>query len=226
LELAEVFTGNAGSANPAFLHRLETSIDRGFAAVRRNQCYESMNRNHLGFTLMELLVSVGLITVFMVLMIPCWGAMSRSRARQAATGIVLTSMERARNAAITGKNNVWVIFRDSAGVNQASLRTLIKKDSMITPLGPWQPLPAGISFLKDSATLMQEHPPGDVLAASLNGQPPATGELFGALMFQNSGRIGIPLSGGTPLAIHLSSVSGHPPGQIILSRATGRATSQ
>lgn len=175
-----------------------------------------------GFTLMEILVTITLITVLMALVIPCWGVIARSRARQAATGIVMDSLEHARNVAITGKNNVWVIFQHQEGIHQDSLRTLVKQGAGISPLGSWQVLPTGTSFHTDA--LMEERPPAEILTIALNGKSPQSGETFGAVMFQSSGRIGIPLPGSHPLSLQLDSQSGISPEPITLSRATGRAT--
>ena len=176
-----------------------------------------------GFSLMEILGTITLIAALLSVAVPCWGALTRSRARQAATGIVMESLERARQSAITGKVSHWVIFRHRPGSRNDSLRTLSRQEGAITPLGGWQPLPAGVSFGTGTGTLMKEEPPKEILSAALGNQPAGTGETFGALMFQSSGRIGIPSAGGTPLALQLFSQIGGPVLTITLSRATGRS---
>jgi prepilin-type N-terminal cleavage/methylation domain-containing protein len=183
-------------------------------------------RKLCGFSLLEVLVTLALITLLISLIIPCWGVISRSRARQAATAVVMESLEQARYAAITKKTDVWVIFRHTEGLNPDALRVLARQASVSSPLTAWQPLPKGTSFYLGEDTLMKERPPEEVLTSSLNGSPPPSKDLFGAIMFQRSARIGVPLFGGNSLVIQLASPSGIAPGKILLSRATGRATFQ
>ena len=176
-----------------------------------------------GFSLMEILVTITLIAAMLSVAVPCWGALTRSRARQAAMGIVMESLEHARQSAITGKVSHWVIFRHQTGSRQDSLRTLSRQGSAITPIGGWQLLPAGVSFATGTGTLMQEEPPKEILSAALGNPPLDTGETFGALMFQSSGRIGIPSAGGAPLSLQLISQAGALVQTVTISRATGRA---
>ncbi len=179
-----------------------------------------------GFSLLEVLVTLALMTLLISLIIPCWGVISRSRARQAATAVVMESLEKARYAAITQKTDVWVIFRHTEGFNPDALRILSRQASASSPLSAWQSLPKGISFYDGEDTLMKERPPEEVLTSSLNGSSPPPRDLFGSIMFQRSARIGVPLLGGNSLVIELASPAGISPGKILLSRATGRATFQ
>ena len=173
---------------------------------------------------MEVLVTITLIAALMSLAVPCWGAITRIRARQAATGIVMESLEYARQAAITGKTSVWVVFRHESEMKNDSLRILSKQAGVIAPLNGWQPLPLGTSFGTSGENLMKESSPKDILPAALNNQPAGSGEIFGSLMFQSSGRIGVPLPGGNSLTLQLESKSGGASQTVTLSRATGRAS--
>lgn len=183
-------------------------------------------RKRSGFSLLEILVTMSLIAVLAALIVPCWGMITRSRSKQVATSLVMESLEGARQRAITSKNDIWVVFQHPGGIAHDSLRLLSKQSGIITPLDKWQPLPSGISFNSGSDSLMKEHPSADLLASSLNGQTPAAGTLFGTVMFQRSGRIGIPLPGGYPLLLGLDSLAVPLAASIVLSRATGRATCQ
>ena len=173
---------------------------------------------------MEVLVTITLIAALMSLMVPCWRALTRIRSKQAAAGIVMESLEHARQSAITSKATAWVVFRHNGGIRNDSLRILRKQGGTISPLNGWIPLPMGISFGTGTENLIHEPPPKDILSASLNNKSAAAGDVIGSVMFQSSGRIGVPLPGGNALAILLETQSGTPAQTITLSRATGRAT--
>jgi type II secretory pathway pseudopilin PulG len=178
-----------------------------------------------GLTLLELLATLALVTALTTLAIPCWGMIARSRARTASVSIVMGTLERARQTALSTKNDVWVLLRHPGGGLPDSLRLLTKKGSLITPLDSWQSLPDGITF-HEKESLMEEHPNENLLSVALNGGKPSSDTLYGSVMFQSSGRIGIPAPGGPPLTLSLDSKTGSHPEEIVLSRATGRATYQ
>jgi len=180
-----------------------------------------------GFSLLEVMLTMGLIALLMALTIPCWNAISRSQSRHASTTLVMESLEQARLAALTSKNDVWVIFRSERSSGPNSLRLLSKQGSAITPLAPWQKLPPGIAFREEEDSLMKEKPPGYILSAALNGQSPNNQDHYGSLMFLQSGRVGVPIAGGNTLQLALVSTPAKGLfSTILLSRATGRATCQ
>lgn len=181
---------------------------------------------HAGFSLLELLVTITLIAALASLVVPCWGMITRSRAKQAATSLVMDSLERARHSAIAKKNDVWVVFQHQESLTQDSLRLVIKQDGVIIPLDGWQPLPNGISFECNSASLMKQSPPEEILSSIVPDESSKKGATFGSLLFQRSGRVGVPMPGGVPLVLLLNSPSNPAPISIMLSRATGRATTK
>lgn len=178
------------------------------------------------FSLLEILVTMTLIVALVSLAVPCWGVITRSRSQQAATSLVMSSLERARVAAIAQKCNLWVVFQHRQPPKQDSFRLLSKQGLIMTPLGAWQCLPAGISFHPGAGSLMQAPPPTEVVASSFNGLNAPEGASFGVLMFLGSGRVGMPLPGGPPLLLRLDSISKSTPTEILISRATGRATTE
>ncbi len=169
---------------------------------------------------------MSLIIALAALVVPGWGMIARSRSKQVATSLVMDSLERARQTAITNKKDVWVIFQHPAGTACDSLRLLSKEGSVITPLDRWQSLPGGITFCETVDSVMKEPPPNDLLLSAFNAQKPPVGSHYGAVMFQRSGRIGIPLPGSHPLVLGLDAASVPLPESITLSRATGRALYQ
>ena len=213
----------------SFLNRPKEEIPSICASVRRTPLLFLQSRFYQssGFSLLELMMTVALISVLMALMIPCWGAITRSRSRQAGTTLVMETLELARTAAITGKTDVWVVFRNEGGSSHGSLRILSRQGTRIQPLGPWQKLPAGISFLGGVDSFMKEKPPGEVLSSSLGTQVRTNDEDFGSVMFQRSGGIGMPLPGSNALQLELANnPDTNACSTITLSRATGRAGCQ
>ena len=198
--------------------------------MRRRQSNILQKKSPFGFTLafslLEILVTVTLIVALVLLMVPCWGMITRSRSKQAATNLVMGSMEQARHAAIAQKFDLWVVFQHRQPPALDSFRLVSRQGSIIIPVNAWQNLPAGVSFHPGSGSLMQDPPPANVLSSSLDGLNVPEGTSFGSLMFLGSGRVGIPLPGGAPLVLKLDSLSSSIPAEILISRATGRATTQ
>jgi hypothetical protein len=172
------------------------------------------------------MVTMALIVGLVTFAIPCWGMIARSRSKQAAIGMVMNSLEQARQAALIRKSDVWVIFHHPGGLKPDAFRIIAKQNKEITPLDAWHFLPERISFTDATDSLMKERPPTDILLASMNGQTLPTGTLFGGVMFQRSGRVGVPLPGGNSLELNFDSTGTALSESITLSRATGRATSQ
>ena len=178
----------------------------------------------IGFTLLELLVTVTVIAALASLALPAWGLLAKSGARRTATTTVMEALERARSQAITTKRDVWVLFsHEIADGGADAIRLLAKEAGLFLPLGPWIKLPPAISFREGSGTLMDERPPEDVLKAAFAGVSQSEGCTVGALMFRRNGGIGIPPQGGNSLNITLGPSKGSD-ATISLARATGRAS--
>ena len=183
-----------------------------------------------GLTLTELLVVMAVIAALVSLAVPTWGAITRSQANSAAVSLVMGTLEQARLAAVSGKKETWVLFRNNDELKQASLRILTRDGIGSTgyvSLGNWTMLPRGITFQVGEETLMDQKPPVEVIVAALGAAiaaavPPATS--LGGVMYQRSGRIGIPQQGGPALLLRLRSPKGPLPAPIELSRGSGRAS--
>ena len=181
-----------------------------------------------GVTLTELLVVLAVIAVLVSLALPAWRAITRSHANNAAMSLAMGTLEQARLAAVSGKKEVWVVLRNEEALKKGSLR-LVTRDgnkgsalqSLVAP-GNWIQLPRGITFQTGEGTLMDQHPPAEVIATALGGSP-SQGLSLGGVMFQRSGRIGIPQQGGPGLSLRLKNHKGPLPSSLELARGSGRA---
>ncbi len=187
------------------------------------------NSTRSGFTLTELLLVMAVIAALVSLAVPAWGAITRSQTSSAAVSLVMGTLEQARLAAVSGKKEVWVLFKNDDTRKQASLRIVTREgiggtvSVPFTSVGSWTMLPRGITFQTGENTLMDQKPMVEVIAAAM-GAPIPPGISLGGVMFQRSGRIGLPQQGGPALLLCLQSIKGPLPTPIQLSRGSGRAS--
>jgi hypothetical protein len=133
-------------------------------------------------------------------------------------------LEQARIAATSAQREVWVVFRHAEKGGKDALRIVSRTEDGYAPVGTWSSLPAGVSFLAGTDSVMEERPPATVLSKAIAGSTTAEGSSYGAIMFQRTGRIGIPKRDGIKLAVTLTRTASSDLTTILLSRATGRAT--
>ena len=176
-----------------------------------------------GVTLLELLVTITVIAAVASLSIPAWSAIIRAGAGKNADRIVMESMEQARTSAIAARKEVWVVFDHAPAGKPDGLRIISRNRDTVSADGGWHYLPKGIAFHPGAGTLLEEQPPSEVLSSAINGNR-APGETFGGVLFQRSGRIGLPAQGGNQLTLRFDSDTGSTPEPINISRATGRAS--
>ena len=165
---------------------------------------------------------MAVIAALLSLAVPTWGAITRSQANSAAVSLVMGTLEQARLAAVSGKKEVWVLFKNDDARKQASLRIV-----PFTSMGSWTMLPRGITFQTGDNSLMDQRPLVEVIAAATAtaiAAPVPPSISVGGMMFQRSGRVGIPQQGGPSLLLRLQSPKGPFPTPIELSRGSGRAS--
>jgi hypothetical protein len=173
--------------------------------------------------LTELLVTMTVIAALASLSVPAWKALQRAGSCKAATSLVMDCLERARGEAISGKKEVWLLFRHTTGGERDALRIVSRGEEGYAPMGPWVRLPAGVTFHDEPGTLIEERPPGDLLTVACRDADRDAKEVFGSVMFRRSGGIGIPAQGGNRLCIGVGPRSKAAATTINLARASGRA---
>lgn len=110
-----------------------------------------------GFTLLELLVVIGIIALMLVVLIPAVNSLSKSSGRKAAIGSLLGTLEQARGHAIATGRPSYVVFPAFTAGDQKTLDRYhyrafsIYEDDPANPVTPkqitkWQTLPTGVAL--------------------------------------------------------------------------------
>ena len=115
------------------------------------------------FTLLELLVVIGIISILLVAIIPAVNSLSKSSGRKAAVSNLLGAIEQARAQAIKDGQATYVVFPDVlpgspdvATIQRYAYHSYaIFEDDTATPgavkqLTPWRSLPTGVSVRSGS----------------------------------------------------------------------------
>ncbi|HEY2799946.1 MAG TPA: prepilin-type N-terminal cleavage/methylation domain-containing protein [Chthoniobacterales bacterium] len=113
------------------------------------------------FTLVEMLVVIGIISLLLVAVIPAVNSLSKSNGRKAAISNFINAVEQARALAITSGSATYVVFGDetltspddSSPDRYRAKAYIIFQDKNFVPVAvsKWYFLPTGISFLPGSS---------------------------------------------------------------------------
>jgi len=175
-------------------------------------------RSKSGFTLVELLVVVGIMLALLGTLGVALAGSSGQRARQGAINLVLNTFEQARVAALENGTDVYVAFADGdlVGVeDEARYRTFIvfrdRTSSDQPPAGAgvsrfvfltdWKRLPRGVSFKSESNSIVNRARSQVVVEAEDGFPRVAAGQALPALIFNASGAVRAPATG--PLQLFL-----------------------
>lgn len=155
--------------------------------------------NPAGFTLVELLIVIGIISILLVVIVPAVNSISKSNSRKAAVSALLGAIEQARTTAVRDGQATYVVFPDQVpgGTTNVTLAQryyyrsyAIFEDDVnggaVKQVTGWKSLPTGVSLRHESV---------DYLANTTTfpfspGAPAGTGPYpFPFLKFNSSGEV-------------------------------------
>lgn len=180
---------------------------------RSRKLSESTLNRSSGFTLLELLVVIGIISILLVAVIPAVTSLSKSSGRKGAISNLLGAIEQARAEAIKSGQATYVVFPTfPSGTSQTTLDHYHYKSYAIfegdpanpgTPkqLTKWQTLPTGIALRsKSSAPESLTNPTNlskDTTSMFKFIPDSGTTPTFYYLKFNSNGEIELPPNGVT-----------------------------
>ena len=165
----------------------------------------------VGFSLIELLAVIAIMSVLMALAAPTISGFSSTAGRRGSVNVLMNGFEQARAEALEKSANILVVMRrDPKGVQDSFM--VVRDDRSadrppgapeFVPLSRWQKLSQSVLFYQAPGSLIIS---GAVtalpsLASSLPGSVSA-GELF-AVGFNKHGQVSFP-SGGSDLYVYLA----------------------
>jgi prepilin-type N-terminal cleavage/methylation domain-containing protein len=209
-------------------------------------------RVDIAFTLLELLVVIGIISVLLVAVVPAVNSLSKASGRKAAINNLLGAIEQARAVAIKDGRQTYLAFaaQPSNGNTTITDQAIIDRyfyhsyaifedDPADTTkpkiqVSPWKVLPTGIS-LRTEISFPTSNAAWTSTTFAFTPAGPGSTQSFPYLQFDSTGALISPnpsWSGPIPLQIFEGSVAGtyeHPTTKankdetINISRMTGRA---
>lgn len=151
------------------------------------------------FSLVELLVVMGLISILIALLTPAISGFSSTAGRRGAVNIVMNTIDQARVAALEQGREVQVIFWRRAAPEADAIKVRRKTDSGWEELTKWVQLPRGVLLHNPSPT-------GNVFTSTdasdltgLTGNPPS--DQLGLIEFTASGTVRVPRQAKDSLVI-------------------------
>lgn len=158
--------------------------------------------SHPAFTLLELMVVIGIIAIMLVAVIPSVTSLMKANGQKSAVTTVMNLLEQARALAVTSGSPTYVVFPDSSTPEAYRCKALIvfQDNAAFTPVAvtKWTFLPTGVSFRPGVGLLTPQAAirflcPGTV---SANAQPVA----LPFLKFDATGMVAAPTGAGALFA--------------------------
>jgi len=203
-----------------------------------------------GFTLLELMVVIGIIAALLVAVVPAVNSLSKSSGRKAAISNLVGAMEQARAQAIKSGEATYVVFPTfSSGTAQTTLERYNHHSYAIFEADPgnpaqpkqltnWKSLPTGVSIRQSSLAAL---PLASALspAATIAFSPDKAADVeFRCLQFHSNGAVESPstnvtlvvfegfVNGMSETVTSKKDSSGNPAAteSVTISHLTGRAS--
>ncbi len=156
------------------------------------------------FTLVEMLVVIGIISVLLVAVIPAVNSLSKSSGRKGAINNLLGVIEQARAQAIKDGQATYLVFPTFSAGTQATLDRYSYKSFAIfeddpgnpaapKQLTPWKTLPTGISIRSGSLSALPD-PAADISPAlTISFTPDASASAaYRCIKFNTEGGVELP----------------------------------
>jgi len=158
-----------------------------------------LHRNRLGaFSLLELLVVIGLIAIMLVAVVPAVNSLGRSSGRKGAVSNVMNAIEHARALAISSGRPTYVVFADQNTPEEYRCTSFIvfQDDATFTPkpITKWYRLPTGIAFRPNSGILAAQTGTPKIQFACPSPVGPTLRDLP-FVKFDSSGMVSAPTGG-------------------------------
>lgn len=157
-------------------------------------------RPHLAFTLVELLVVIGILSILLVAVIPAVNSLSKSNGGKSAVSNFMNTVEQARSLAINSGSATYVVFSDETLTStessapdryRAKAYIIFKEDKTFAPVAvsKWYFLPTGISFLNGSGLMTAKDPAVKFTCPGTVGSTPIA---LPFIKFDSSGMVSLP----------------------------------
>ena len=200
----------------------------------------SRRQGQAGFTLLELLMVLGIIAVALAALVPAVTSLSKSNGRRAARDSLVGAIEQARAEAIKSGQATYIVFPTFTSGTQSTLDRYnyrsyaIFEDNAASPgnvkqLTDWKPFPTGValraagnaSLSGNSAPTASPTPPPPTPTFSFTPDTTATAQ-YQYLKFNSNGELQVPaanvflaifegyVSNGTEVATGPKDASGNP----------------
>ncbi len=171
-----------------------------------------------GFTLLELLVVIGIIAIMMVLIVPAVTSLSKSNGRKAAIANLLGGIEQARAEAIKSGQATYVVFPTFASGTQPTLDRYnyrsyaIFEDDAANPgnvkqLTAWKSFPIGVALRAAGTAALSNLTDPATLGVAFSFAPDPSAAPLKCFKFNSNGEVQAP-AGNVLLGIFEGYVNG------------------
>ena len=182
-------------------NELRTARQRDPESVRGFQL-PKLRRRVSAFTLLELLIVLGIVAVMLAALLPAVTSLSKAGGRRAARDSLLGGIERARAEAITSGQATYVVFPTFTSGTQSTLDRYnyrsyaIFEDNAASPgnvkqLTDWKSFPTGVALRATGTAALSNLPAPATLtpAVTFSFTPDTSAAPFRCMKFNSNGQV-------------------------------------